>query len=243
MTEIVIIGGSIEGLILSILSAEEHNVTLIDIHPEIGFPCTIPGWIEQIEVLQKYLDSDEINQLNPLQNTNGYAISGEWLFKLLTIKATQSGVNILLRSRVSNVVQFGIEITVQYTGGINGAGGEISCNKLFDLTGLSTVAPGNLQHQITQQQEENKQPIFSHWGGIALSQECQNNTPKPILQLIRNNGLSELWYDDKPTWTPSSGWIETMKNTTPKPIKDMSIDNSIGYGEELFHSINPNNTL
>ena len=59
MSNIIIIGGSIEGLILSILSSQEHNVTLIDIHPEIGFPCTIPGWVEKIDILQNYLSDDE----------------------------------------------------------------------------------------------------------------------------------------------------------------------------------------
>ena len=63
MSDIVIVGGSIEGLILSILCAKKHNVTVIDIHPEIGFPCVIPGWVENRESLQKYLEVDEINHL------------------------------------------------------------------------------------------------------------------------------------------------------------------------------------
>ena len=89
MSDIVIVGGSIEGLILSILCAKKHNVTLIDIHPEIGFPCVIPGWLERRESLQKYLEVDEITHLNILQNPNGFALRGEWLFKILTIKAAQ----------------------------------------------------------------------------------------------------------------------------------------------------------
>ena len=89
MSDIVIVGGSIEGLILSILCAKEHNVTIIDIHPEIGFPCVIPGWVERLESLQKYLGEGEISHLKILQNSNGFALRGEWLFKILTIKDLQ----------------------------------------------------------------------------------------------------------------------------------------------------------
>ncbi|HIF91445.1 MAG TPA: hypothetical protein EYQ58_07985 [Candidatus Poseidoniales archaeon] len=239
MTNIVILGGSIEGLILSILSAKQHNVTLIDIHPEIGFPCTIPGWVENLEVLEKYLSEDEIKQLNVFQNTNGFAISGEWLFKLLTIKAAQSGVNILLRCRVTNVIRSDANITVQYIGGNSGGEGEIYCDNLFDLTEFSAIAPGNLQHNHTKSSSPtNPRKKIQHFGGIALSKDCQNNPTEPILQLIRNDGLCELWYEEKPSWTPPSGWIEIMKNTSPKPINDMSIDNSITHAEYLFQSIN-----
>jgi hypothetical protein len=239
LSNIVILGGSIEGLILSILSTKQHNVTLIDIHPEIGFPCTIPGWVENLEVLHKYLSDDEIKQLNVFQNTNGFAISGEWLFKLLTIKAARSGVNILVRCRVTKVNYSDGKTTVQFFGGNNGGEGEICCDNLFDLTDFSAIAPGNLQHKHTKSSPQTKQrKKVQHWGGIALSKDCQNNSTEPILQLIRNDGLCELWYEHKPTWTPTSGWIEMMKNTAPKPINDMSIDNSITYGEHLFHSIN-----
>lgn len=239
MSNIVILGGSIEGLILSILSTKQHNVTLIDIHPEIGFPCTIPGWVENLEVLEKYLSDDEIKQLNVFQNTNGFAISGEWLFKLLTIKAAQSGVNILLRCRVTNIDLSDGKTTVQFFGGNNGGEGEIRCDNLFDLTDYSAITPGNLQHNYTKSPNRlNPTKKVHHWGGIALSKDCQNNPTEPILQLIRNDGLCELWYEDKPSWTPPSGWIEIMKNTALKPINEMSIDNSISYGEHLFQSIN-----
>ncbi|MCS5533015.1 MAG: hypothetical protein NZ736_02010 [Candidatus Poseidoniaceae archaeon] len=239
MTNIVIIGGGVEGLILSILSAENHNVTLIDIHPEIGFPCTVPGWVENIETLQKYLNDEEIKQLNPLQNTNNISISGEWLFKILTIKAVQAGVDILLRCRVTNIDQSGPQPSIHFLGGNNSGNGNILCNKFFDLTKFSAAAPGQLKHNITTTSKQPIVPTFDHWGGIALSKECQNNPSNPILQLTRSGGLCELWYDNKPTWTPTSGWIEIMKNTTPKPIKEMSIDASIARGESIFHSMNP----
>jgi len=239
LTNIVIIGGSIEGLILSILSAEEHNVTLIDIHPEIGFPCTIPSWVENIEILEKYLTDEEISQLKPHQNPNGFAISGEWLFKILTIKAVQVGVDVLLRCRVTSIDQTGSKPRIQFIGGNNSGDGNIICNKLFDLTRFTATAPGQLKHNIANTPDQPITPTFEHWGGIALSKECQNNPTNPILQLTRSGGLCELWYDGKPTWTPTSGWIEIIKNTTSKPITEMSIDANIAFGEDLFHSMNP----
>ena len=239
MSNIVIVGGSIEGLILSILSAEEHNVTLIDIHPEIGFPCTIPGWVEKNETLQKYFNNDQLKQMNVFQNNEGFSVSGEWLFKLLTIKAVRAGVNVLLRCRVTNVDSSGKETAIQYVGGINSGKGQINCDIFFDLTDYCALSPGNLQHNITTSKPNKpKQPQIKNWGGVALLGDCQNNKLQPILELIRKDGLCELWFEEKPTWTPSSGWIETMQNTTPKPLAEMNIDNSIRFGEQLFESIN-----
>jgi hypothetical protein len=239
MSDIVIVGGSIEGLILSILCAKKHTVTLIDIHPEIGFPCVIPGWLERRESLQNYLEIDEITHLNILQNPNGFALRGEWLFKILTIKAAQLGVQILLRCRVIKVEQSPLQTTISTIGGNNNGSGTIICDKMFDLTEYTAQAPGKLQHSMIESQDQiNPKQSFHHWGGLALSQELQNTTTEPIIKLLREDGLCEFWYDEKPTWNPKNGWIETMQNTTPKALKDMSIDNSIAYAESLFESLN-----
>ena len=239
MSDIVIIGGSIEGLILSILCAKEHNVTLIDIHPEIGFPCVIPGWVERRESLQKYLGEGEINHLKILQNSNGFALRGEWLFKILTIKAAQLGVQVLLRCRVTSVEQSSSQTTISTIGGNNNGEGIITCDKMFDLTEYTAQAPGKLQHSMMEFKDQtNPKQRFHHWGGLALSQQRPNTTVEPTLQLIRDDGLCEFWYDEKPVWMPKNGWIEIMQNATSRALKDMSIDNSITHAESLFESLN-----
>jgi hypothetical protein len=239
MSDIVIVGGSIEGLILSILCSKKHNVTIIDIHPEIGFPCVIPGWLEKKENLQKYLEVDEIAHLKILQNPNGFALCGEWLFKILTIKAAKLGVKILLRCRVINVEQSSLQTIISTIGGNNNGSGLIICDKMFDLTEYTAQAPGKLQHSMIESKvQTNSKQSFHHWGGLALSQEQQNTISEPTLQLTREDGLCEFWYDEKPTWKPKNGWIETMQNTIPKALKEMSIDNSIDYAESLFESLN-----
>jgi len=239
MSDIVIVGGSIEGLILSILCAPNHNVTLIDIHPEIGFPCVIPGWVEKREILQKYLVDEEITHLKFLQNPNGFALRGEWLFKILTIKAAQLGVRILLRCRVTKVEHSSTKTTISTVGGNNNRDGIINCDRMFDLTEYTAQAPGKLQHTMTKSQDRlNPKQSFHHWGGLALSGEIQNTIIEPKLQLMRDDGLCEFWYDEKPTWQPKTGWIEIVQNTIPKALGEMSIDNSITYAESLFASLN-----
>ena len=239
MSDIVIVGGSIEGLILSILCAPNHNVTLIDIHPEIGFPCVIPGWVEKREILQKYLVDEEITHLKFLQNPNGFALRGEWLFKILTIKAAQLGVRILLRCRVTKVEHSSTKTTISTVGGNNNRDGIINCDRMFDLTEYTAQAPGKLQHAMTKSQDQlNPKQSFHHWGGLALSGEIQNTIIEPKLQLMRDDGLCEFWYDEKPTWQPKTGWIEIVQNTIPKALGEMSIDNSITYAESLFASLN-----
>ena len=239
MSDIVIVGGSIEGLILSILCGKEHNVTLIDIHPEIGFPCVIPGWVERRESLEKFLGNEEMTHLKFLQNPKGFGLRGEWLFKILAIQAAQLGVRILLRCRVTKVEESSQKTTVSTIGGNNNGDGIIICDKMFDLTEYSAPAPGKLQHSmIDSSVQHTSKQSFRHWGGLALSQEIQNSTVEPKLQLMRDDGLCEFWYDQKPKWQPKTGWIEVMQNTIPKTLEEMSIDNSIVYAESLFDSLN-----
>ncbi len=239
MSDIVIVGGSIEGLILSILCGKEHNVTLIDIHPEIGFPCVIPGWVERRESLEKFLGNEEMTHLKFLQNPKGFGLRGEWLFKILAIQAAQLGVRILLRCRVTKVEESSQKTTVSTIGGNNNGDGIIICDKMFDLTEYSAPAPGKLQHSmIDSPVQHTPKQSFHHWGGLALSQEIQNSTVEPKLQLMRDDGLCEFWYDQKPKWQPKTGWIEVMQNTIPKTLEEMSIDNSIAYAESLFDSLN-----
>lgn len=251
MPNLVIIGGSIESLIFSILCSSKHEVTLIDIHPEIGFPSSTPGFIKDKEVLQKYLSEEEIEHLKILKNPDGYALRCEWLFKLLTINAVSKGVNVLLRCRIVDVLQNGGQTVVETVGGVNSGEGGIICDQLFDLRQFSAIAPGGLQHSFSVD-DCNNSPVtkallsqeislsqqIEHWGGLVIAAECQNTAPNAVLQLLRGDGLCELWYDEKPTWSPKTGWIEVMENTNPDELVQMTIDKSIAFGESLFHSIN-----
>ena len=145
----------------------------------------------------------------------------------------------MLRCRVTSVEQSSSQTKISTIGGNNNGDGIITCDKMFDLTEYTAQAPGKLQHSMMEFKDQtNPKQRFHHWGGLALSQQRPNTTVEPTLQLIRDDGLCEFWYDEKPVWMPKNGWIEIMQNATPRALKDMSIDNSITHAESLFESLN-----
>ena len=128
MYDIAIIGGSLSGLISAIRLSEFHKICIIDINQEIGFPTNFPGLSKDIKPIQKILSEEDLSNLYLKENNIGWGMRSEWLVKYLTQLSAKKGVDILNRTRVSNVFfenQFNIEvigggpknniITVSYT--------------------------------------------------------------------------------------------------------------------------------
>ena len=52
MNRIVCIGGSVANLIAAYHLSEKNDVTVIDVHAEIGMPCGQPGYLYNLDKLQ-----------------------------------------------------------------------------------------------------------------------------------------------------------------------------------------------
>ena len=113
MYDIAIIGGSLSGLISAIRLSEFHKVCIIDINQEIGFPTNFPGISKDVKMIKEILFEEDISNLYLKENDIGWGMRSEWLIKYLTQLAAKKGVDILNRTRVSNIFtenQFNIEI-------------------------------------------------------------------------------------------------------------------------------------
>ena len=57
--DIVLIGGSIEALLLSIELVNEHNVSIVELEAEIGLPVHHPGRIVDLKLLDGFFTDQQ----------------------------------------------------------------------------------------------------------------------------------------------------------------------------------------
>ena len=68
MNRIVCIGGSVANLIAAYHLSETNDVTIIDVHAEIGMPCGQPGYLYHLDKLQPYMTKNQLEFLRPHPN-------------------------------------------------------------------------------------------------------------------------------------------------------------------------------
>ena len=94
MSSITITGGGLIGLFCADILSSNHNVTIIEINAEIGFPANFPGIINQSSNISKLLDSEELSNLYIFDNGNQINFRTEWFVKLLSHKLAKNKVDI-----------------------------------------------------------------------------------------------------------------------------------------------------
>ena len=102
MSSITITGGGLIGLFCADILSSNHDVTIIEINAEIGFPANFPGIINQSNNISKILDSQELSNLYIFDNGNQINFRTEWFVKLLSHKLSKNKVDIIHRTRIES---------------------------------------------------------------------------------------------------------------------------------------------
>ena len=205
--EIVIIGGNLFSLLCADLLSKNHKILILEINPEPGFPTNFLGYAYNKETLETILESKTFN-LNLKHQENLICFRSEWLMKLLCHKLAKNGVKILNRCRVLNyeyidnfIIKTSLDKNLDY---------DITADIILDFTSISYPGPGNNKHNIIDNNKNihiyNNHEIKQYFVGTCLS---SHNMKNHLLCLERNDNLSELVYESKPTIDPENGWIET----------------------------------
>ena len=222
MYDIAIIGGSLSGLISAIELSNEYNVCIIDINQEIGFPTNFPGLSKNINLIKNLLSNEDQSNLYLQENDIGWGMRSEWLIKYLTHLSAKKGVDILNRTRVSNIF-FEDCFNIEIIGG--GPKNKIITSKIIiDETNQIHSGPGDKNHKIILENnniiniETNTNQYFS---GIIPTNKTQT-IPNNIFQINRNDGLTEVWFNTKPE--VEINWIEIKFCNSPTTSTLMIID-------------------
>jgi len=236
MYDIVIIGGSLSGLICAVKLSKENKVCIIDINQEIGFPTNFPGISKDVELIKNFLVSEDLSNLYLKQNTDYWGMRSEWLVKYLTQLSAKSGVKILNRTRVSNIF-FEDSFNIEIIGG--GPQNNIINSKIIiDETEQIHLGPGEKNHTTQLQNKriiklENKFSNF--FAGIipTIKSKKFNNS---IFQIEREDGLSEIWFKEQPK--EDINWIEIKNCKSPSKEGPMLIDDYFIRSDKILDEVN-----
>ena len=231
--DIAIIGGTLPSLISSIKLSEKLKVCIIDINQEIGFPTNFPGIIENEKLLDEFLSEKE--KLYIKKNKYGYGLRSEWLMKYLTHNAAKNGVDILNRTKVSNIFYdelFNIEVI-----GGGPKNNTINSKIILDETDRIYLAPGDKEHTIPKLNklivsfEVLQKEYFVGTIPILYS----NNISDYILKIDRDDELTEFWFDQEPS--KEINWIEVKNCLSFSNLEDLSIDKHVEMSNNIVESI------
>lgn len=212
----------------------EYEITILELNAEIGLPSTSPGYIHDLKLLKTYLDSSQIEFLQPYSIAQGYTLRSEWVLKHLGSIAAKKGVNVLTRTRISECYTSPTGFTVEYTGAGLKESGQIECEHLIDDRQWTYSAPGSKQHNLGGLNGTFR-PDFGEFirihGGTSISSDC-TSLPEQVYSLPRQEGLTEVWQEN-PEWNPQHGWIETIECFLPRELAKRSIDAQIIEGRSI----------
>lgn len=237
---ILVAGGGVEGLACAIeLSKSNQNITLVDARQEIGTPTFRPGYYSEES-------SDEwLNQLNlppqvQIQSfSQGWGLRMEWLEKTMATRASEKGIEILVKTRITGFEDSTNTISVRSAG--PGAPLQLSPSHVIDCLGIQPPSPGSpgepsiLGRTIPT-------PLIKWFGSISTPKsESMKDTGVWDERLIipRADGTVEHWRKGaQPERVPDTGWLETMhcylEDETP-PSLDIPISQGIQKAEEYLN--------
>lgn len=224
--KIGIIGGSLQGILLSIQLASEHEITVFELDAEIGTPAWHPGYIVNPDLLSTFLTEEQRSFLMLKQCKDGWGMRWEWLMKHLTIIAAQRGVSLRTRTRIQQTTEDGEYIVVETSSNETSQPSTFTFNHLIDAQ-TPHQKPGRLNHTLhqnhtTQYPFEESIPWF---GGILSNHHLPKTTPLvPELILPRSDNLTELWWNTENYWIPEEGYIEEIRISLPKDKSMISFD-------------------
>jgi len=216
----------------------KYHITILELNAEIGLPSTSPGHVYDLNLLETYLDSTQMEFLQPYSIEHGYTLRSEWVLKHLGSIAAKNGVNVLTRTRITECYTSPTGFTVEYIGAGLKQSGQIECEHLVDDRQWTYSAPGSKQHNLGGL-NDTIQPDFGEFihihGGTSLSSDC-TSLPEQVYSLPRHEGLTEVW-QETPVWNPQHGWIESIECFLPRELAKRSIDAQIIEGRSIAEKI------
>lgn len=231
MYDITIIGGSLSGLISAINLSDDYSICIIDINQEIGFPTNFPGFSNNIDLVKNILSKEDQSNLYLQENNIGWGMRSEWLIKYLTQLSAKKGVDIINRTRVTNIF-FEDNFNIEIIGG--GPQNNIINSKIIiDETKQIHSGPGEKNHTILIENDRLiniESELCGYFSGIIPTK----NSPKldnTLFQINREDGLTEFWFNSKPE--DHIDWIEIKSCNSPTISGPMVIDDYFTRADEI----------
>ena len=238
MSSITITGGGLIGLFCADILSSNHNVTIIEINAEIGFPANFPGIIQQKENLSRILDSEELSNLYVFDNGNKINFRTEWFVKLLSHKLAKSKVDIFHRTRIESISSIKNRLKLQLKGSESNFK-TLETDKLIDFSDTLLPGPKGQIHTIDNSLDQIIKPEIptkQFFVGTCLRNNL-SSLHKSKLIIERSDGLAEVWYELGEQETPKQGWIESKMLNAYYDSKIMIVDEYYKTAQEIINKM------
>ena len=225
LMNIVLIGGTVEALVLAWELSVEHNIIVIEIEAEMGLPMTHPGRIMNSSILDDLFSEEQIAFLALKENPDGCGCRWDWVMKHLAANVARRGVSFMTRTRVLSCTKQDDVYLLELTSSERSTPTHLLADRVLQMHQPSGRGPGGRTHQL----QPSTPPIFPHpkttewFGGTTLSSE-HHASSKADLILQRADGMTELWWSKGPEWMPMYGFIEQCTTVLPEDKEQLSLD-------------------
>ena len=224
IVRVVLIGGSIEALLLSIELAPQHDVTIIELEAEIGLPVQHPGRILNPSKLQPYLTTDQISFLELKENEDGWGCRWDWVMKHFAAVAARQNVSFFTRTRIQSCTKHDNTYVLELTSSERTTPTHMITDRVVLMPG-QTDAPGGRSHHLSPSQPSGFPSLeTTEWfGGTVLSGDADATTGADLM-LARGDGMTELWWSTSSSWVPQRGYLEQCRVHLPCEKSELSLD-------------------
>ena len=238
MSSITITGGGLIGLFCADILSSNHDVTIIEINAEIGFPANFPGIINQSNNISKVLDSQELSNLYIFDNGNQINFRTEWFVKLLSHKLAKNKVDIIHRTRIESTSINKNQLNLELKGSDSNKK-RLICDKLLNFSESLITGPKGQTHTINESLDQiinPKIPAKQFFVGTCLRTNLSNlNNSKIIIE--RSDGLAEVWYELGEKETPTQGWIESKILNAYYDSRIMTVDEYYQKAQQIIDTM------
>ena len=225
---IALIGGTIEALVLAHHLVEKNDVTIIEMEAELGLPVNHPGRVVDQNLLDTYFTSEQQTFLSLQSNADGWGCRWDWIMKHLAANIARHGVQFLTRTRVLSSTKKNQTIHLELTSTERDKPTLLTVDRLALTESSEKRGPGNRQHSLSPHPPITLSfPDTVTWFGGTVVSEDATTAPNPDLFLSRGDGMTELWWLNKPSWSPSRGFIEQCTPHLSKNLDDLSFDSAV----------------
>ena len=238
MSSITITGGGLIGLFCADILSSNHDIKIIEINAEIGFPANFPGIINQSNNISKLLDSEELSNLYIFDNDNQINFRTEWFVKLLSHKLAKNKVDIIHRTRIESISINKNKLNLELKGSDSNKKHLVS-DKLLNFSESLITGPKGQTHTIDDSLDQiinPKIPTKQFFVGTCLRTNLSNlNNSKLIIE--RSDGLAEVWYEFGEKETPTQGWIESKILNAYYDSRIMTVDEYYQKAQQIIDTM------
>ena len=234
IVDIVLIGGSIEALLLSLELVNDHNVSIVELEAEIGLPAHHPGRIVEPKLLDGFFTNQQQSFLELKENQDGWGCRWEWVMKHTAAIAARRGVSFLTRTRIRSCTQHDASYVLELTSTERTTPTHIVADRVVLMNHHSMTAPGGRNHNLLPSSPlAFPSPRLADWfGGTVLTADVRHDVGADLV-LERNDGTAELWWSTTPSWTPPRGFLEQCRVRLPKDTAKLSLDSVMSRARDF----------